>query len=366
MVEKKLPSASDARLRLIEPNHPQLSIRRQCELLGLNRSTCFYVPAAESAENLRWMRLITEQHLRRPTFGSRGMTAWLRRQGECLNRKRVQRLMRVMGIEAIYPRPRTMQGCLEHCIFQYLLRDLTIDRPDQVWSTDITYVPMPRGFMYLTAVMDWYSPFVLAWQLSNSLEATFCVEVLDAALALGQPEIFNTDQGVQYTATNFVSIARGGHRDQHGWPRSGTGQRLHRAVVAEREVRMLVSPRLRDGAALGTRASRLPFIATSVRIRGSAIARRPKCIKREKEAGRECQNDDESSALELLSRRGERVYLPTKQAWQRRMRLRRDLWYRSRRPLPTPPYTSRLLVQFLGFTSDSETSWTCNNIVVLI
>jgi putative transposase len=151
------------------------------------------------------MRLIDEQHLKHPTFGSRGMAAWLCRQGAWINRKRVQRLMRVMGIEAIYPRPRTTQRCPEHRVFPYLLRDLTIDRPDQVWSTDITYVPMPRGFMYLTAVMDWHSRFVLAWQLSNSLEGTFCVEVLEAALALGQPEIFNTDQGVQYTATNFVS-----------------------------------------------------------------------------------------------------------------------------------------------------------------
>lgn len=151
------------------------------------------------------MRIIDEQHLKRPTFGSRGMTAWLCRQGERVNRKRVRRLMRVMGIEAIYPRPRTTQRCPEHRVFPYLLRDLTIDRPDQVWSTDITYVPMPRGFMYLTAVMDWYSRFVLAWRLSNSLEGTFCVEVLEAALALGRPEIFNTDQGVQYTATSFVS-----------------------------------------------------------------------------------------------------------------------------------------------------------------
>jgi len=151
------------------------------------------------------MRLIDEEHLKHPTFGSRGMTAWLCRQGEHVNRKRVQRLMRVMGIEAIYPRPRTTQRCPEHRVFPYLLRDLTIDRPDQVWSTDITYVPMPRGFMYLTAVMDWHSRYVLAWQLSNSLEGTFCLEVLEAALALGQPEIFNTDQGVQYTATSFVS-----------------------------------------------------------------------------------------------------------------------------------------------------------------
>jgi putative transposase len=150
------------------------------------------------------MRLMDEEHLRRPFFGSRNMTTFLRRAGETVNRKRVQRLMRLMGIEAFYPKPRTTRRNMEHRVFPYLLRGVEIVRPNQVWSTDITYVPMRRGFMYLTAVMDWFSRYVLTWALSNSLEGTFCVEALDEALGLGTPEIFNTDQGSQYTAAAFT------------------------------------------------------------------------------------------------------------------------------------------------------------------
>ena len=179
-------------------------MRRQCELLGLARSTCYYRPAEESAENLRLMRLMDEQHLRRPFYGSRNLTTFLRRAGESVNRKRVRRLMRLMGIEAMYPRPRTTRRNAEHRVFPYLLRDVEIERPDQVWSSDITYVPMPRGFMYLTAVIDWFSRYVLAWRLSNSLEGSFCVEALEDALCRGRPEIFNTDQGSQYTAVAFT------------------------------------------------------------------------------------------------------------------------------------------------------------------
>jgi putative transposase len=179
-------------------------VRRQCELLGLARSTCYYRLAEESAENLRLMRLMDEQHLRTPFYGSRNMTTFLRRANEQVNRKRVQRLMRLMGIEAIYPRPRTTWRNAEHRVFPYLLRGIEIVRPNQVWSSDITYVPMPRGFMYLTAVIDWFSRYVLAWALSNSLEGTFCVETLDDALGRGTPEIFNTDQGSQYTAAAFT------------------------------------------------------------------------------------------------------------------------------------------------------------------
>jgi putative transposase len=182
----------------------QWSVRQQCELLSLNRATWYYTAATESAENLCLMRLIDEQYMRRPFFGSRRMAVWLESVGHVVNRKRVQRLMRLMGIEALYPKPRTTQNNPEHRVFPYLLRDVAIVRPDQVWSTDITYVPMPRGFMYLTAVIDWYSRYVLSWQLSNSLEGSFCLEVLEAALAQGRPEIFNTDQGVQYTAAAFT------------------------------------------------------------------------------------------------------------------------------------------------------------------
>jgi putative transposase len=181
-----------------------LSVRQQCELLGLARSTWHYQPVAESAENLRLMRILDEYYLQRPFYGSRRMTTWLQSEGETINRKRVQRLMRQMGIEAIYPRPRTTRRNAEHRVFPYLLRDVEIVRPDQVWSTDITYVPMPQGYLYLTAVIDWYSRYVLSWRLSNSLEGAFCVEALEDALRRGRPEIFNTDQGVQYTASSFT------------------------------------------------------------------------------------------------------------------------------------------------------------------
>jgi putative transposase len=189
---------------MIDVEHAKLSLRRQCGLLDLARSTWHYRPAEETPDNLRLMRLIDEQYLRRPHFGSRSMTTWLRSQREEVNRKRVQRLMRVMGIEAVHPRPRTTKRNPEHRVFPYLLRDVKIVRPNQVWSSDITYVPMPRGYMYLTAAMDWYSRYVLAWRLSNSLEGTFCLEALEEALSWGTPEIFNTDQGVQYTAAAFT------------------------------------------------------------------------------------------------------------------------------------------------------------------
>jgi putative transposase len=179
-------------------------VRRQCELLGLSRSTWHYQPAKESAENLRLMRRIDEEYLRRPFYGSRRMRVWLGKKGEKVNRKRLQRLMRLMGIEAIYPRRRTTWRNVQHRVFPYLLRGVEILRPNQVWSTDITYVPMPRGFMYLTAVMDWHSRYVLSWRLSNSLDGSFCLEALEDALQCGRPEIFNTDQGAQYTAEGFT------------------------------------------------------------------------------------------------------------------------------------------------------------------
>lgn len=188
---------------MIEPEHAWLSVRRQCALLGLNRSTWYYEAVPETAANLALMRRIDEQYLRTPFYGSRRMTAWLRREGEVVNRKRVQRLMQLMGLEAIYPRPRTTVTVLCHK-YPYLLRNLEITRPDHVWSADITYVPLRSGYLYLTAILDWYSRYVLAWRLSNSLDTAFCVEALDEALARGRPEIFNTDQGVQYTSREFT------------------------------------------------------------------------------------------------------------------------------------------------------------------
>jgi putative transposase len=189
---------------LIDTEHPELSIRRQCELLGLARSTWHYRAVEESEENLRLMRMLDEQYLRTPFYGSRRMTVWLQSKGEEVNRKRVQRLLRVMGIEAVYPKRRTTWRNAAHRVYPYLLRGVEIVRPDQVWSSDITYVPMPYGFMYLTAVIDWYSRYVLAWGLSNTLEGSFCLEVLEEALKRGTPEIFNSDQGVQYTAVAFT------------------------------------------------------------------------------------------------------------------------------------------------------------------
>lgn len=177
---------------------------RQCELLDLARSSYYYEPVGESAENLHYMRLIDEQYLRTPFYGSRRMTICLQKQGYTINRKRVQRLMRRMGLEGLAPGPRTTHPAPEHKIYPYLLRDLEIARPDQVWATDITYVPMPAGFMYLMAIMDWYSRYVLAWELSNTLDTGFCLEALETALSGRRPEIFNSDQGVQFTSTAFT------------------------------------------------------------------------------------------------------------------------------------------------------------------
>ena len=179
MVEKKicptrLRSSDDAST----PNHPQLSVARQCELLGLPRSTWYYAPLGESAENLALMRRIDEQYLQTPFYGSRKMATELG-----INRKRAQRLMRRMGLEAIYPKRATTRPAAGHKIYPYLLRNVEIARPDQVWASDITYMPMRHGFLYLTAVMDWYSRYVLAWRLSNTLDGSFCLEALDEALA---------------------------------------------------------------------------------------------------------------------------------------------------------------------------------------
>jgi putative transposase len=179
-------------------------VRRQCQLLGLSRSSLYYEPAPETAESLRLMRLIDREYTEHPFYGSRRMTAWLVGQGEAVNRQRVQRLMRVMGLEAIYPKPKLSAAGQGHRVYPYLLRDVRIERPDQVWSADIPYVPLAAGFMYLAATIDWYSRYVLAWRLSNTLDGSFCLDMLEEALGRGQPEVFNTDQGVQFTAQGWV------------------------------------------------------------------------------------------------------------------------------------------------------------------
>jgi len=200
-----LPNSVELKRACIEANHPELSIRRQCELLQLNRATFYRQPGSESDANLALMRRIDEQFLRTPFYGSRRMAEVLGTKRRPLNRKHTQRLMRLMGLEAIYPKPRTTQRDTAHKIYPYLLRNLAITRPNQVWSCDITYVPMPTGFMYLTAVIDWFSRYVLAWGLSNTLDGGFCVEALEAACVRTRPEIFNTDQGVQFTSRAFTS-----------------------------------------------------------------------------------------------------------------------------------------------------------------
>jgi putative transposase len=196
------------RRALVAPD-PNLSIRRQCEVLALNRSSLYYESVGPDPEELDLMRRIDELHLECPFYGSRRISRELRTKGLVVNRKRVQRLMRIMGLEAVAPKPDTSKPAPEHPVYPYLLRNLSVNRPNQVWAADITYIPLARGFAYLVAIMDWYSRRVLAWKLSNSLDTSFCVEALEDALSrFGQPEIFNTDQGSQFTAEAFTQVLR--------------------------------------------------------------------------------------------------------------------------------------------------------------
>lgn len=192
------------RRALIDRNHPEISINRQCDLLEVSKGSLYYQPVSIDPYTLSLMDLIDEQHTSTPFYGSRRLTAYLNAKGHEINRKRVQRLMRLMRIEAIYPKPKLSRRNENHKIYPYLLRGVNIERPDHVWSTDITYIRVANGFVYLTAVIDWFSRYVLSWRLSNSLENTFCIEALEEALSISQPEIFNTDQGSQYTSTNFL------------------------------------------------------------------------------------------------------------------------------------------------------------------
>ena len=202
-------SAPDRRA-LLDQHHRKLSIRRQCALLGLARSGVYRQRPAANDNDLAVMRRLDELFTAWPFLGSRRMAAMLRSEGQRINRKRVQRLMRQMGIAALGPRPRTTKPAAGHKIFPYLLRDMVIDRPNQVWAADITYIPIGRGFLYLVAIMDWASRAVLAWRLSNSMDVSFCVSALEEALArFGKPEIFNTDQGSQFTSARFTEMLLG-------------------------------------------------------------------------------------------------------------------------------------------------------------
>jgi putative transposase len=203
-LKKNLDLSIDAKRELIEPDHPRISMARQCELLGLPRSTYYYQSHGESPENLRLMRLLDEQFTDTPYYGIRRMTAWLRSQGCEVNHKRVARLLRPMGLEAIYPKPRTSQPHPEHRVYPYLLRGMPITRVNQVWSTDITYIRLHAGFIYLVAVMDWFSRYVLSWAISITMDVGFCLEALEQALEVTNPEIFNTDQGAQFTSLDFT------------------------------------------------------------------------------------------------------------------------------------------------------------------
>jgi putative transposase len=189
---------------LVEPEHSSISISRQCELLGLARSSFYYEIQPETEQNLRLMEMLDKQYTARPFYGVRKMTAWLATQGEIVNPKRVRRLLRKMGIEAIYPKPNLSRPQDNVRKYPYLLREEKITAPNQVWSTDITYIPLPQGYVYLVAVIDWYSRYVLSWELSNTMDMTFCLSALEKALAQNTPKIFNSDQGSQFTSTAFT------------------------------------------------------------------------------------------------------------------------------------------------------------------
>src|SRR6201993_1749738 len=194
---------------MVERINPPLPISRQCRLLALPRSSVYRNPADLSAENLAIMALIDRHYLARPYYGWRRMVAWLATQGHLVNRKRVQRLMRLAGLVAISQRPNTSKPAVAHKIYPYLLGRLSIERVNQVWCADVTYIPMAKGFLYLVVIMDWVSRAVLAWRLSNTLSAEFCVEALEEALSqYGRPEIFNTDQGSQFTSDDFTDTLK--------------------------------------------------------------------------------------------------------------------------------------------------------------
>lgn len=197
----------ERRRQMVEPEHPRLSIVRQCELVSISRSGFYHRPAEEMPLNLELMRLVDAQFLETPWYGSRQMARHLRRGGHMVGRKRVRRLMAKMGLAPIYQRPRTTVPHPGHRVWPYLLRDLAVERPNQVWCADITYIPMRRGFLYLVAVMDWATRKVLSWRVSNTMDVEFCIAALEEALAgFGRPEIFNTDQGSQFTSPRFTGV----------------------------------------------------------------------------------------------------------------------------------------------------------------
>jgi putative transposase len=207
-LKKNLDLTVEQKREAIEPGHNELSICRQCELMGLNRSSLYYKPCGETEYNEYLMKMIDEQYVKTPFYGINKMTAWLRRQVHYVNHKRIRRLMRQMGLEAVYPRRKRFLSVpdKQHRVYPYLLKDVSVEQADQVWSADITYIRMHRGWVYLAAIMDWFSRYVLSWEISVTLESEFCIEALKEALSFGKPQIFNTDQGSQFTSTEFTKI----------------------------------------------------------------------------------------------------------------------------------------------------------------
>src|ERR687895_1606271 len=242
------------RLTMIDREHPELSLVGQCSLLGVSRSSLYYQPAPAREEDLELMALLDRQYLKTPFYGSRRMTPWLRTQGFPVNRKRVRRLMRGMGLEAIYRRPNTSKPAPDHKVYPYL--GMEINGVNQVWTADITYIPMARGFLYLVAIMDWHSRYVLAWRLSHTLGVDFCGEALAEALSKGQPEIFNTDQGSQFTSEAFTGLLleRGIQISMDGKGRYTDNifvERLWRSIKYEEVYLRLMGMGLRPGLELG-------------------------------------------------------------------------------------------------------------------
>nr|WP_287259476.1 IS3 family transposase [Thioclava sp.] len=208
-LSRKLKPDRQVRRKMVEPSNPDLPIGKQCKLLSISRSSFYYTPKGETAMNLALMRQIDEQFLETPFFGVRQMTWHLRNEGHLVNEKRIRRLMRLMGLMPIYQKPNTSKAAKGHKTYPYLLRGLRVTRPNQVWAADITYLPMRRGFLYLVAIMDWHTRKVLAWRISNTLEADFCVEALNEAIhRFGPPEIMNTDQGSQFTSFAWTDRLR--------------------------------------------------------------------------------------------------------------------------------------------------------------
>ena len=215
---------------MVEPDHPRLSVARQCELLGMARSSFYYEASLETAENVKRMRLLGEQYTKRPYYGIRRMTEWLKGKHVGVKHKRVARLMGVLGLEGLCPKRNLSRPGAGHRVYPCLLRRLAIERPHQVWSTDITYVRMPTGFAYLMASLAWFSRYVVSWRLSNTMDGGFCLETLDEALSRGQPEICNSDQGAQFASTAFT-----GRLEQHGVRVSMDGRgRVYGNIFIER------------------------------------------------------------------------------------------------------------------------------------